>query len=146
MIVSKNIYLADDDTDDHFIFEAALEEICEDCTLTIATSGDELLSNLRKPDIPSPDIVFLDINMPRKNGIETLKEIKGDPETKGLKVIMYSTSTNPLYIDQAKEAGACFYFVKPTDFSKLKQLLLKTLSLHWGTNNVPSKKHEFMIS
>jgi len=146
MVVSKNIYLADDDTDDHFIFGAALEEICDDYTLTIISSGDELLTTLRTPGVRNPDIVFLDINMPRKNGIETLKVIKEDPKINSLQIVMYSTSSNPLYISQAQQAGACSYFVKPNDFSKLKQLLLKTLSIDWGSYNVPANRQEFIIN
>jgi CheY-like chemotaxis protein len=146
MIVSKNIYLADDDTDDHDFFSYALEEICSDCNLTLSASGDELLDNLRKPSLQKPDVIFLDINMPRKSGIETLKAIKADPSIRDLPVIIYSTSSNPEYIKQAKDEGACYYFVKPSDFSKLKQLLEKTLSINWSAYTVPADLFKFVIA
>lgn len=146
MIVSKNIYLADDDIDDHEIFSFALGEICEDCKLTVSRSGDDLLKKLREDTDENPDVIFLDINMPRKTGIEVLKEIKSDSTIKEVTVIMYSTSSNPDYIKQAKEFGASYYFIKPSDFTTLKQALLKALSINLKNYNALVNTSEFMIA
>lgn len=82
MCRSKNIYLADDDEDDRSFFQDALKEVCEEYTLTTAADGRELMNILYTPPVRLPDIIFLDLNMPAKNGFECLAEIKNK---KGIK-------------------------------------------------------------
>lgn len=146
MIQSKNIFLADDDVDDRFIFELALNEICEDCQLTMSTSGDELLGVLQQAMNQMPDIIFLDINMPRKSGIETLEEIRLNPRFNELPVIMYSTSSNPVYIELTRLAGALSYFIKPSDFTTLKKQLTKILTINWQEHFTLKAHSGFVIN
>src|ERR1043165_6124750 len=87
----KNIFilLADDDKDDRFFFDKALGSISLPSDFVAVEDGEKLMSWLRKA-AKLPDVLFLDINMPRKNGAECLAEIKSDPVLKKIPRIVYS--------------------------------------------------------
>ena len=70
-----------------------------------------------------PDILFLDLNMPRKNGIQCLSEIKGSERLRHLPVVIISTSFEQKIIDLLYKSGAMFYLRKPNEFSRLKKLI-----------------------
>jgi CheY-like chemotaxis protein len=76
-----------------------------------------------------PDVLFLDINMPRKNGIECLYEIKNIKELKELPIVMFSTSNSQDKIGLVFKSGADVYIHKPSDFSQLKQVILHALPI-----------------
>ena len=79
-----------------------------------------------------PVILFLDINMPEKNGLECLAEIRADNgPLKDLRVVMLSTSANPKHISEAWNNGAAFYAIKPIDFTSLTKVIRKVLSHDW---------------
>lgn len=89
-----------------------------------------------------PDILFLDLNMPRKNGIECLTEIKQTEDLKDLPVIIFSTSLDMTIVDQMYEKGATYYIRKPGDFSKLKKVIGNALTVTAENNyKQPSKEH-----
>lgn len=141
----KKIYLADDDPDDRELFVWALEEICCDFKFVSFNNGLQLISYLTAPQADTPDVIFLDINMPLKNGIEALTDIRSNPNTAKIPVIIYSTSNDPQLVKTTHSLGANLYFVKPSDFSRLKQLLQKTLSINWDNYNALNV-NEFTIS
>ncbi|MGZ3902669.1 MAG: response regulator, partial [Bacteroidia bacterium] len=87
-----NILLADDDKDDRYFFEKALKTLSIKAQLTISEDGEKLMAYLLKHSEKLPDVLFLDLNMPRKNGAECLTEIKLHEKLKKLPVIIYSTS------------------------------------------------------
>ena len=89
-----NILLADDDTDDCIFFENALKEICIETNLAIVHDGEQLLKYLLENSSRALaiDVIFLDLNMPRKNGFESLAEIKENDNLKHIPVVMFSTS------------------------------------------------------
>ncbi len=128
-----NILLADDDTDDCFFFEKALSEIPISTQLTMVNNGERLMDYLSKNIEQLPDVLFLDLNMPRKSGFECLTEIMENSKLKDLPVIMFSTSytMDPNYeqsmIDVLYKLGAQDYIRKPGDFSKLKELIHQSL-------------------
>src|SRR6218665_2488934 len=78
------ILLADDDQDDRELFGDALQEAGINSELVTVENGQEVIENLKDKETPNPDIVFLDINMPVKNGKETLQEMKSDEELKDI--------------------------------------------------------------
>ncbi|MDB5245730.1 MAG: response regulator receiver protein [Segetibacter sp.] len=119
----KHILVADDDSDDVEMFQSAIEETCPNIKITIATDGVKLLSLLGK--IPSPDVIFLDLNMPRKTGKECLKEIRMEHKHNSITIIMLSTSGNKADIDYCLCNGANYYFVKPKSFNELKIIVQK---------------------
>jgi CheY-like chemotaxis protein len=113
--------LIDDDADDSDLFREALEEIDSDVVLHCAGNGEEALKRLK--EIPSPALIFLDINMPRMNGWECLKRMKQSPEYAAIPVIMYSTSSNQREVDIAIDLGALSFFTKPHSYSELKNMM-----------------------
>lgn len=145
MVVSKNIFLADDDSDDQDIFSWALKDVCQGCQLFIAHNGEQLIENIQGEDFTSPDIIFLDLNMPGIGGLETLKKLRNNLRAASLPVVIYSTSSDITYVKLARSFGANLYFVKPNDFTKLKDTLAKILSIVWPRNKNATMS-EFLIS
>lgn len=113
-----DIVLADDDMDDCLLFKDALEELDVPTRLTTCSNGDELMTLLRNAEL-LPDVVFLDLNMPRKNGFECLTEIKQANKLRSLPVIIFSTSFEPKIVDMVCKNGAAHYICKPNEYSKL---------------------------
>lgn len=130
--VQRNIYLADDDHDDRVMFAEALFEIDSTVILTQAQDGQELMEILYKQPESLPDIIFMDINMPKQDGLKCLEEIRNQRgNLKELFVIILSTSSDPLVIDKAFDLGATFYAVKPSTFDDLKAFIKEVLQIDW---------------
>ena len=119
MYFPQNVYLADDDCDDADFFREALYEICPGCNLSVFCNGEELLDGLMS-GIAGPDIIFIDVNMPKMDGITALQAIKNLPLAQSVPIIIYSTSANETHIAKAMEYGASQYLVKPSNFIKLR--------------------------
>jgi CheY-like chemotaxis protein len=113
--------LIDDDADDSELFREALEEIDQSISLHCAENGEEALKLLN--DVDKPNIIFLDINMPRMNGWECLKKLKSNNAYKDIPVIMYSTSSHQREVDIAIDLGALSFFTKPHSYSELKKMV-----------------------
>ncbi|MFL5752327.1 MAG: response regulator [Bacteroidia bacterium] len=132
---SIRILLADDDKDDRFLFREALSELPVSTQLTTVHDGEELMTFLVENATRLPDILFLDLNMPRKNGFECLTEIKQNDELKELPVIMFSTSyPRDMHYEQdiiklLYKIGAHDYIRKPDDFNQLKQVIFHALTV-----------------
>ncbi len=124
-----SVFLADDDADDRFLFEEALMQIRNNVKITALNNGEQLMSRLEDKKSHHPNLIFLDLNMPLKNGIECLEEIKSDNNLKNIPVVIFSTSKQKENINQAYIKGANFYMYKPDNFEKLKLLLDKVFSL-----------------
>ena len=124
-----SILLADDDKDDCLLFKEALEELHIQTTLTTASDGEQLMEILTQtPDKPF-HVLFLDLNMPRKNGFTCLKEIKQDKILKPLPIIIFSTSYDAHTADLLFKDGAAHYICKPAHFSELKKVIQQALTL-----------------
>jgi len=117
------IVLADDDTDDCMFFQDALEELPVSVSVTIVNDGVELMRYLSRNLDNLPDLLFLDLNMPRKTGFECLTEIKEDEKLKELPVIIYSTSLDVEVLNVVYEKGAFGYIRKPGDYTQLKKVI-----------------------
>ena len=141
---SFNLLLADDDTDDRMFFEEALEELPISTSLKMVNDGERLMELLTAKPEPFPDILFLDLNMPRKTGIECLTEIKRNENLKTLPVIIYSTSLDPEIVNMLYEQGAHLYIRKPGEFTKLKKVILEALTIT-GPNLPKPSKENFVI-
>lgn len=139
-----NILLADDDKDDCFFFKKALKELPVSTHLDIVRDGEQLMNYLSQNLPRLPDILFLDLNMPRKNGSECLLEIKSDKKLKDIPVIIYSTSYNDPAADQLYKNGA-HYYVRKGDFWELKKILHQLLQLFPMKKNHRPSRNEFVF-
>lgn len=129
-MISKNanILLADDDKDDCLIFQEALEELEISTNLTTVYDGEQLMQLLTNSSIDSFQILFLDLNMPRKNGIDCLQAIKRNEKLKSLPVIIFSTSYEEKIADLLFINGAQQYISKPANFSELKKVIHQAIT------------------
>lgn len=123
-----NILLADDDADDRLFFKEAMEEINIDTMVSFVNDGSQLMYFLNQPDIRLPNIVFLDINMPVKNGMQCLKEIRNNRRFKDMLIVIYSTSGSENDMQEAFINGADAYLKKPNNFAELKSSLANVLN------------------
>lgn len=123
-----SVLLADDDIDDREFFEDIIKEIHPGISFQSVTDGNELMKTLAN-DGPLPDLIFLDLNMPGKNGKECLKEIRLDVRLKHLPIIIYSTSSLPQDITDTYSVGANLYFRKPSSFNGALISLRKVLAM-----------------
>jgi CheY-like chemotaxis protein len=132
-ITPFNILLADDDMDDRFFFDKALKEIPIASHLITVNNGEQLMEYLFENTGQLPDILFLDLSMPRKTGFECLAEIKENEKLENLKVIMFTTSfTRGFDLEENLRGtllrmGAQDYIRKPGEFDDLKQVIEKAL-------------------
>lgn len=140
-----NILLADDDKDDRFFFDKALKALAIPTKLTTVEDGEQLMDYLTKKSKNLPDVLFLDLNMPRKKGSECLSEINLDPKLKDLPVIIYSTSLHEDVADQLYKNGA-FYYVHKTDLSELEKILLQVLTMIVEKKFIRPSREEFILN
>lgn len=140
----KRILLADDDEDDIILFREAVDELDHDLTLAVAEDGQELMSKLSED--PKPDIIFLDLNMPRKNGLECLAEIRSNPLLDKTAVVIYSTSSRKKDIDDTRNLGANIYFIKPSSYETLVSKLNEILIMKWEKYATPVSADIFVFS
>ena len=141
-----NLLLADDDKDDCLFFKEALEELAVFAHLTTVHDGDQLMQMLNNKSDQLPDVLFLDLNMPRKNGFACLKEIKLDKKLKQLPVIIFSTSYEQDIADLLYKNGAHYYICKPASFSNLKKVINQTLTLVANNDISQPPKANFLLS
>lgn len=139
----KLIYLADDDEDDTFLLKEAIKSCCGEVNFVCAINGAELLQNLKNKIPPPPDFLFLDLNMPLRTGHECLKEIKGNPFHKDLRVVIFTTSRMQSDIDKTYQAGADYYICKPANMKGYQDALNKLFNFKF--KNRPSKE-QFVLN
>jgi DNA-binding response OmpR family regulator len=120
--MKKICFLIDDDTDDQEIFSLALNQINEDFECQVASNGLEGLQQLKKTRT-LPDYIFLDLNMPKMNGKECLKELKKNDRLKTVPVIIYTTSSSTMDMADTKALGATAFITKPFSLTELTETL-----------------------
>ena len=140
------ILLVDDNEDDITIFREAAKNNPLIELVGTAQDGDEAMAYLRQnagyENARVPDLILLDINMPRKDGFEVLKEIKEEPQFKSLPVIMFTTSQREEDIVRSYGEGACSFISKPADFTDLENLI-DALKSYWTTvSRIPRHESE----
>lgn len=114
----------DDDIDDREIFQEAISRIEIKTTLQSFADCDSMVSYLStSKDGDLPDVIFLDINMPGKNGLVCLKELRSDRKFAGIPIVILTTSSRNEDMQEAKKLGANLFLNKPSDFKELKMLL-----------------------
>jgi CheY-like chemotaxis protein len=134
MVLYKNIFIADDDEDDRYLFTNALREIDETIQCEFATDGKNALTILKNVS-QLPDVLFLDLNMPILNGLECLRKLKNDIRLNQLPVVIFTTSQNPEDIEITYRLGANVFFSKPSDYNEMKEKLERILNLNFLPGN-----------
>ena len=143
-----NLLLVDDDKDDCLFFKEALEELPIMTSLVTINNGEQLMSLLNNKAVgpPADQILFLDLNMPRKNGFEVLSEIMLDNSLKELPIIIFSTSFEQDIVNMSYKNGAHYYIRKPTNFSQLKRVIYQALMLATVENMIRPEKENFVLN
>lgn len=137
----KHIVLADDDQDHAFLFERILHNLHPNVKLTIVRNGEELLQVLQNV---TPELVFLDLKMPCKNGIECLQEIRKTPHLKGLPIVVYTSSSKMTDIQRSYLHQADLYMVKPFHTDHLKDALDSVLQMDFKAS--PQLRNHYYIN
>jgi CheY-like chemotaxis protein len=117
--------MADDEEDDCLLAQSAFEDTGLTGELRVVENGIKLLDYLRRQGVyanpeqaPRPDLILLDLNMPRMDGREALKIIKSDPQLKDIPVVILTTSKEQRDVDFCAGAGACNFITKPIEFEE----------------------------
>jgi CheY-like chemotaxis protein len=126
----KKIMMADDDEEDVDLFKDALTDLKFDISIKVAVNGKELMKELEQTEV-LPEIIFLDLNMPLKNGMACLEEIRGNQRWQDIKVIILSTSSHQDQMKAAYDKGADFYMVKPSNYVDFKNAIAACLQKDW---------------
>lgn len=113
--------------------------------LTTVNDGVELTNKLTSDCSRLPNLIFIDLNMPRKNGFECLTEIMNDDKLKELPVIIYSTSFNMDVVETLYTLGAHSYIRKPGEFSKIKKVIHDALLIFAQPNPVRTPRDKFVL-
>lgn len=140
------ILLADDDEGDRLIFKEALEELEIKHSIHTVNNGMQLMDYLTNKDTLLPDLIFIDLNMPRKNGLESLKEIRANEKFKTISIAVYSTSALEKDIEETFRSGANVYIKKPSNFAILRQLLFKAVAATYLSQGEAVSRANFFLS
>ncbi len=131
------ILIADDDEDDRLMAKEALEENRLANEIRFVVDGEDLTDYLKclgkytEPgSAPRPGLILLDLNMPKKDGREALKEIKDDPELRQIPIIVLTTSKAEEDIYRTYDLGVNSFITKPVSFTALAEVM-KTLAKYW---------------
>lgn len=115
----KKVFLIDDDADDREIFRNALDTIEIECELVEASDGHQALELVKDKNFSVPDVIFLDLNMPKVGGLDVLKKLRQIEHYNQAEVIMYTTSSMQQDKDNCFNAGATGFITKHYDFASL---------------------------
>lgn len=131
------ILMADDDADDRMLTRDALEESRVMNDLYFVEDGEELMDYLNRrgkyadpAPAPRPGLILLDLNMPRKDGREALREIKADPNLRRIPIVIMTTSKAEEDVYRSYDLGANSFITKPVTFERLVELM-RTLGQYW---------------
>ncbi len=142
---SLHILLADDDEDDSEMLREAIESVRVGVSLHHFENGEKLMAHLSSCNGNVPDMIFLDLNMPRKNGLECLTEIRTHKKFNDTVIAMYSTSTSEKDIDNTFHAGANIYIKKPKDYVVLQKVVSEVISINWQYHTSKLKRENFVM-
>ena len=133
-----HLLVAEDDEHDFFFLKESLNQNnITNLKLSRVSDGIELLDFLRNSKNSKPSLILLDLNMPKKDGREALKELKEDPELAPIPVIVFTTSVNQTDVNLVYDLGASAYVVKPTGFGNLTAFMKSFADFWFNTATLP---------
>lgn len=124
---SYDILIAEDNSDDILLIELAIKNANIKGNLITANNGKrviKILDDIKAEDKKLPDLILLDINLPKQNGLEVLKKLKSNPETKSISTVIFTSSDSISDRDYSYEHGADLYFKKPNNINDLTKIIL----------------------
>jgi CheY-like chemotaxis protein len=124
------VFYTDDDEDDLSIFADAVESLPKKIELLTYNGGEKLLRAIYNPP-PTPHVVFLDLNMPGKNGFDVLIELRNSEEKKDIPIVIFSTSSEPGIIEKCRVLGANFFITKPILMHDIVKSIEHALEIDW---------------
>jgi CheY-like chemotaxis protein len=142
-----HILMAEDDPDDRVLVKESLDHNFLACKLDFVGDGEQLLDYLRRnrdyatlADAPLPDLILLDLNMPRKDGREALRAIKVDPALRRIPIVVLTTSRAEDDVFQTYDTGGSSFIIKPSTFDGWIDIM-KTLVKYWfETVELPAER------
>jgi CheY-like chemotaxis protein len=138
----KPILLVEDDCVDAMTFKRTLKDLEIKNPVVHSTNGEEALAYLRSNGNEEPCFIFLDLNMPKMNGIEFLEVVKANNVLRKIPVIVLTTSDNERDIVESFEFGIAGYMVKPADYKEFVEAI-RTVNLYWSLSRLPSGGPEY---
>jgi CheY-like chemotaxis protein len=133
-----SVIMADDDADDRMIFQEVVQEIAPSVKLNIVSDGQVLMSLLGNY---IPDLLFMDLDMPYKNGLQCIKEIRENPALTDLPIVVLSSTNRPHNIVTAYEVGAHLVIQKTGSYQEMKDAFSSVLSLDWRKPELIKAQH-----
>jgi len=140
-----HIVLAEDDRDDRLFFKNAFKGLKIDNKLTVCEDGLALMDYLNTVE-PLPHILFLDLNMPGKNGMECLKELRANQRYADLSIAIYTSLKSPTVGEEALLQGANVFIRKPNEPEDLKKILQEVIYINWQYMTDGLNKDNFMLN
>jgi CheY-like chemotaxis protein len=132
MKAKKTFFIVDDDIDDQDLFIEAVSEVDNSIECVSASDCEQALDLLKNKKIGMPDMIFLDLNMPRLNGKQCLAELKKEAHLAHIPVIIYSTSSEKRDIEETSRLGAAHFLTKPNKFEELCRAISFVVSKDWS--------------
>jgi len=139
------ILLAEDDQDDRLFFKKVFDSLKIKHTLDMCEDGHELMAYLDDSNI-LPHIIFLDVNMPGKSGMECLKAIRSSTKLRETTVAMYSSLSSRETIEDAFISGANVFIKKPNEFDELRKILKEVMYINWQYVTDGMNRENYMIN
>ena len=128
----RTFFIVDDDIDDQDLFIEAVNEVDDSIECMSASNCEEALDLLKNKKIGKPDMIFLDLNMPKLNGKQCLAELKKEAHLADIPVIIYSTSSEKRDIEETSRLGAAHFLTKPNKFEELCKAISYVVSRDWS--------------
>lgn len=139
------VILVDDDEDDRFLFSEAFESLAIQTELALFKNGQEFIDYLENTGDSLPEIVFLDLNMPVRNGLECLQYLRKIDKFKDVFVAIYSTSSSDRDMEATLLHGANIYIQKPTNFKTLTNVIDRALKTCYQYTTSQLDKYNFLL-
>lgn len=136
---NRPILLVEDDRFDVITIQRALKDVKVLNPLVVAWNGEEALKVLRDPEKPRPCVILLDINMPRMNGIEFLRERDADDAIRSIPVVVLTSSDEEQDMIQSYSLGVAGYMLKPVDYKRFVETI-RVIDLYWTLSQFPSER------
>src|SRR5438132_4866881 len=131
MSQEKKVMIVDDEPASVKLFQEALKEIDNRSQCQIASDGKDAFDKLKILKDDLPELVFLDLNMPRMNGREFLAKFKKERAYRDIPVIIWTTSSAQKDIDETTALGASYYLIKPNRFEELCNQIKLVMEIDW---------------